>query len=173
MDDFRDAIAAFDGAVRRVLNTCRALPPEVWQAHPRPGFSVGEVLEHMTLSNVLFERRLTSILDKPVGEAPYANLEDGEIPHLFERATEPPGLAEPTGAWQNADLALAQFNASARPISQLAARDTGDLRRKGASHPVFGPLDGVQWALFAAAHNERHRSEIIGLAALSGARVHA
>jgi hypothetical protein len=167
MDEFRDAIAAFNGAVRRTLATCQSLTPEVWNAHLRAGFSIGEILEHMALSNGLFERRLASIIGKPAGDSVYACLEDEEIPHLFERAIEPPGIAEPTGEWRDSKEALARFSASARPISALATEDPGDLRRKGAPHPVFGPLDGVQWVLFTTAHNERHRSEIIGLAALA------
>ena len=30
-------------------------------------------------------------------------------------------------------------------------------------HPVFGLMDGLQWVLFAAAHTERHRAQLIGL----------
>ena len=167
MSEFTEATAAFDGAIGRALHTCRALPLESWNAHSPGRFSIAEVIEHMALSNRLFERRLGTIMAANAGEQPYAVLADAEVPHLFERASEPPGIAEPTGEWRDRDEALARFEESARGVSAFARQDTGDLRMKGAPHPLFGPLDGVQWALFAAAHNERHRSEIIGLAGLA------
>lgn len=107
---------------------------------------------------------LASLLKAPEGESPYAVIDDAEVPHLFERATEPPGIAEPTGEWRDRGQALERFQESGRRLSDLADKCEGDMRMKGAPHPIFGPLDGVQWAQFAAAHNERHRSEIIGLA---------
>ena len=165
--EFARAITAFDGAIRRTLDTCRALPLESWNAYFPGRFSIAEVVEHMALSNRLFERRLTSILAADTGEQLYTVLADAEVPHLFERASEPPGIAEPTGEWRDRDEALARFEESACGVSALAEKDPGDLRMKGGPHPIFGPLDGVQWALFAAAHNERHRSEIIGLAAIA------
>jgi hypothetical protein len=165
VSDFTGAVEAFDGAIRRTLETCRSLPPDRWNSHaPGRRHSIGEVVEHMALSNRLFQRRLRSILDGAPVDQPYSSLEDAEVPHLFERASEPPGIAEPTGEWRDRDAALSLFAESARPISEMAKEAVGDLRMKGAPHPVFGRLDGLQWALFAAAHNERHRSEIIGLA---------
>lgn len=167
MNDFIDSIRIFEGAISRTLQTCSALSADAWNTPQAGRFSIAEVVEHMALSNGLFERRLASILAGVGGDCLYAQLDDAEIPHLFERAAEPPGIAEPSGKWRDRDAALARFEESARAVSALASRDTGDLRTKGAPHPIFGPLDGVQWALFAAAHNERHRSEIIGLANLA------
>lgn len=170
MIEFSEATTAFDEAIGRVLQTCRALPVESWNARQAGRFSIAEVVEHMALSNRLFERRLGAILASDAGERPYTVLADAEVPHLFERAAEPPGIAEPTGDWRDREEALVRFEESARGVSVLAQQDTGNLRMKGAPHPLFGPLDGVQWALFAAAHTERHRSEIIGLAGLAGGR---
>jgi hypothetical protein len=31
----------------------------------------------------------------------------------------------------------------------------------GAPHPAFGLLDGEQWLLFASAHLERHRAQLL------------
>lgn len=167
MSRLTETVAAFDGAIRRTLETCRTLPPEAWNARfAGRRHSIAEVVEHMALSNRLFETRLRSILHASPKEKPYATLEDAEVPYLFERASEPPGIAEPTGEWRDRDVALTHFEESARPIAAMANEDVGDLRMKGARHPVFGPLDGLQWLLFAAAHNERHRSEIIGLGRL-------
>jgi hypothetical protein len=55
-----------------------------------------------------------------------------------------------------------------RGIEQWAAENVGrDLRAIGTPHPVFGLLDGVQWLLFAGAHTERHRAQLIGLVKLA------
>jgi hypothetical protein len=162
MGEFRDAIAAFDAATRRAVQTCASVPAGLWVQKDRSGTSMSEVVEHMALSNGLFLQRLEKILASPGGSDPYAQLEDAEIPHLFGRVDEPPGIAEPTGTWSDRDDALRSLEASAAPLVALS-NSAGDFRRRGARHPLFGPLDGVQWALFAEAHTERHRSELIGM----------
>lgn len=169
MVDFRAAIEKFEKASWRTIATCADVPSAAWASRPKPDqHSMAEVVEHMALSNALFAGRLRKIIASPAGETAHAVLDDDEIPHLFERVAEPPGIAEPSGAWVDRDDALARFEASAADVIAASASDLSDnaLRVRGAPHPLFGPLDGVQWALFAAAHTERHRSELIRLKSL-------
>lgn len=164
MIDFRTALASFDRASARTVATCVDVPAQDWATRPAGRrHAIAEVLEHMALSNDLFGARLRKIAEAPARDTPYAILHDDEIPHLFERVDEPPGIAEPTGAWTDVADAVRAFERSAAGVSSCVDLDDAQFRRRGARHPVFGPLDGVQWALFAAAHTERHRSEIIGL----------
>lgn len=162
MDAFETAMDGYRGAARRFLATCAGLSDTVWAA-PRSGrHSIAEVAEHVALSNALFAARLARLATAADSDVS-TPLEDGEIAHLFERAAEPPGIASPTGSWTDRRDALARiaesFEAATAPLASVP-----DMRRRVAAHPLFGPMDGVQWALFAAAHTERHRSEIIGLA---------
>lgn len=164
MIDLKHAIASFARASKRTVLTCADISPSHWVAHPRAGHhSMSEVVEHMALSNGLFAGRLERIFAAPARDSVYSVLDDEEIPHLFERVDEPPGIAEPSGSWVERDDALRQFEESAKRVIAFGEIDGASPRMRGAPHPLFGPLDSVQWALFAAAHTERHRSELIGL----------
>ncbi|UPT63001.1 MAG: DinB family protein [Hyphomonadaceae bacterium JAD_PAG50586_4] len=164
MSDYRTALASFERAVARTVLTCADVTPDDWVARPRQDrHSMSEVLEHMSLSNELFRARLEKIRTAPAAVERYSSLDDDEIPHLFERVDEPPGIAEPSGTWRAPKEAVRRFQESAAGILACADLDERLVRMRGAPHPLFGPLDGVQWALFAAAHTERHRSELIGL----------
>lgn len=161
MNDFLAAIQAFEDAARRASATFAAISDEAWTAPAAKGPLV-DIVEHMAISNDLFRARVEKLTVEPERPSACAVLEDGEIPHLFERAAEPPGVAQPTGTWHDRREAIRRFDASAQMLAEAARRASGDMRRRSARHPLFGPLDGVQWMAFAAAHTERHRSEIIG-----------
>jgi len=88
---------------------------------------------------------------------------DDEIPYLFYRGDEPPNVSTPTGSWTDIDSATEQFAASAESLATWYAESDLDLRAYAAPHPVFGTLDAMQWLLFAQAHIERHRAQVIGL----------
>lgn len=164
MSAYRIALASFERAVERTVLTCADVTPDEWVARPRSDrHSMSEVLEHMSLSNELFRARLEKTRTAPAAAEPYSSLEDDEIPHLFERVDEPPGIAEPSGTWRDPKEAVRRFQESAAGVMACADIDEELVRLRGAPHPLFGPLDVVQWALFAAAHTERHRSELIGL----------
>jgi hypothetical protein len=169
MDEFRAATESFRGAMRRAVATIASLDDAAWIAGAGRD-RLCDSVEHMAISNGLFRGRIAKIAGDPQRDAPYALLEDGEIAHLFERADEPPGVAEPTGTWTDRAIALDAFKRSGDALAETAAGAQTNMRLRGARHPLFGPMDGVQWMLFAAAHTERHRSDIIGrLAKLNAA----
>lgn len=170
--EFERAVQSFQASARRTVQTCEGIDAVTWVAQPpHRRHSISEVFEHVTLSIDLFRARLEKILASPEGAAAFSTYEDEEIPHLFERVDEPPGIAAPTGAWTDRDAALQKFGDAVAALVATAQSGSINMRTRGASHPIFGPMDGVQWALFAAAHTERHRSEIIGLSRLAPAVV--
>ena len=123
---------------------------------------MGDVAEHVTIANRGILARLSKIGSPIEGCAP--DVIDEEIPFLFFRGDEPPNVATPTGAWTSWKEAQATFQENATALASWVEETTLDLRAHGAPHPVFGLMDGMQWVLFAAAHMERHRSQLIGLA---------
>lgn len=163
MSEFQQAVDQFRRAVSRAIATCQSIPIEAWNGTPDQPISFGEILEHMAIANGLTGRRLQAIARIAEDDNFASALEDDEIPHVFWRGAEPPNLAVPTGTWTDRDEAIERFRSSMSELIDLASTECGDMRKKGEIHPIFGPLDGVQWALFAAAHTERHRSEMIGL----------
>lgn len=163
MSEFQQAVDQFRRAVSRAIATCQSIPIEAWNGTPDQPISFGEILEHMAIANGLTGRRLRAMASRDEDKNFVSALEDDEIPHVFWRGAEPPNLAVPTGTWTDRDHAIERFRVGTSELIELAFTDCGDMRKKGEPHPKFGPLDGVQWALFAAAHTERHRSEMIGL----------
>ena len=128
------------------------------KAYEVAGF-VTDTVEHVIASNRLFARQIAH-LAAGADTRPTTLYTDFEIGYLFDRAAEPPGIAAPEGKFTGHELleALAGSRAALREAGEVSS---GDMRLKSAPHPVFGELDGVQWALFAAAHTERHRAEIL------------
>jgi hypothetical protein len=138
------------------------LPGGRWLETPAGGgWSPNQVTEHVTVANgnicAVFGCRLQPILDAAPAVA------DDEIPYLFYRGDEPPGVAPPTGTWTDEEKARADFRASVDAIAAAGQSSPVDLRTVGFAHPAFGLLDGMQWILFAGAHLERHRAQIIAL----------
>jgi DinB superfamily len=160
--EFQHALVLFERAANRAILTCQAIPTELWQGSASRSDSFADVLEHMAIANELTSRRFKTLIGRESDESFSSSVEDDEIPHLFWRAPEPPGLAVPTGTWNDQDEAIERFRVGAASLAELAKGEYGDMRRKGDRHPIFGFLDGVQWALFAAAHTERHRAGILG-----------
>lgn len=99
----------------------------------------------------------------PPSEGRVPDVLDDEIPYLFYRGDEPPNVAKPTGAWTSWPDAETTFREGATALLVLLDEPNVDLRTLGLAHPIFGWMDGMQWVLFAAAHTERHRSQLIGL----------
>lgn len=158
-------VEAFD----RFVATAESTRGEDWTLreghHP---WSLGDTVEHVTISISNIARRLETISSRPLnGEKP--GVVDFEIPYLFYRGDEPPNVATPTGAYHaDRGAALAGFCKAADAFEQLVQATQLDLRLYGAPHPWFGVLDGVQWILFAGAHAERHRAQVIGQLSRAG-----
>ncbi|HXK24606.1 MAG TPA: DinB family protein [Myxococcota bacterium] len=165
MSEKSAAIAGIRGAAERLRAECARASGAQWSARPAPdAWSVAHVAEHVAISN----RGILATLGKRVTASPLAgratDVLDLEIPYLFYRGEEPPQVATPTGDWTQ-PAALDALDASSRALLDWAEDCALDLRAVGASHPAFGLLDGIQWLLFAAAHMERHRAQVLGLLA--------
>jgi DinB family protein len=161
-----DATAAADqlgAASDRFVGECAGIGAAQWRFRPGPDlWSMAHVTEHVGTSNGNILRLLTTrLLDHPL-DGRTSDVLDVEIPYLFYRGDEPPTVAVPGGDW-TWTFACEALTTSARSILQWAAGVRTDLRTVAVPHPVFGLLDGVQWLLFAAAHTERHRAQLIGL----------
>lgn len=152
-------------ATARFVEQCRRASPAQWRFRATPhAWSMGDVAEHVAIANRNILRRLASSLaaSPMAGRSPA--VADEEIPYLFYRGDEPPTIATPTGTWTAWPAVEATFHGDAAALAQWALETTLDLRAHGLPHPVFGLLDGYQWLLFAGAHTERHRAQLIGLA---------
>lgn len=161
MTTTRDAGALMRRRTDRFLECVGGMTGEQWLYRPPSGgWSVSEVTEHVATSNRGVLGRLRNGLETPLPGP--LGVADDEIPFLFYLGDEPPGVATPTGEWTDLSTAVAEFDTRAQAVVDFAAETDLDLREHGCSHPIFGVLDGAQWLLFAGAHTERHRRQLIG-----------
>ena len=158
------ALQLLRDTTERFVHQCNLASSAQWNSRPKPeAWSMGDVAEHVTIANRGILARLSKTLEgSPIGgRAP--GVIDDEIPYLFYRGDEPPNVATPTGAWTSWKEVQPTFLESATALRSWVEATTLDLRAYGVPHPVFGLMDGMQWVLFAAAHTERHRAQLIGL----------
>ena len=157
------ALQLLRDATQRFARQCDLASSTRWNVRPEPGeWSMGDVAEHVTMANRGILARLSKALPPLDGRRP--EVIDEEIPFLFFRGDEPPNVATPTGTWTSWNEVQETFREHAAALSSWVEETALDLRAHGAPHPAFGLMDGIQWGLFAAAHMERHRSQLIALA---------
>jgi hypothetical protein len=160
MTTIGDVTATIRRNAGRFYDALDGMSESQWSYRPSDGaWSVSEVAEHVAISNRGILKRLSGglvPLTEPVGVV------DDEIPYLFYVGDEPPNVSTPTGTWVDVADAATAFEASAVAVAEWAERTNLDLRAYGTGHPIFGMLDGMQWLLFAAAHTERHRMQLVG-----------
>lgn len=131
--------------------------PEVW--------SVGQTAEHTAGVFRNIQRLMAKkLLDTPFPAGSRSPMGDEVIVRLManrDKRYSAPEFTLPTGKWAGATPLIADFVESRRLLLEWLAARTEDLRGYGVPHPLIGPMDGVQWLLFAAAHTERHTRQIV------------
>jgi uncharacterized damage-inducible protein DinB len=161
-----DHIEKLMQAALRFEGDCAKADQARWTARPNGVvWSMAQVAEHVTITNGILAGTFSRL--KPLGDRVLGVIDD-EIPYLFYRGEEPTEFATPIGDWTDWNSRAGLFRASVARLEQ-ECRQLQAPRTVGASHPIFGLLDGVQWLMFASAHIERHRAQLIGLMA-TGAR---
>lgn len=161
MSEKAEALQSLRDATDRFVLQCGRVA-DAWGYRPHArAWSIGDVAEHVAIANHGIAARLSTLLASPMSGAPAVI--DAEIPYLFYQGDEPPNIATPTRSWNALVEVESRFRASVKPLVSWAENVDADLRAYGLPHPIFGVLDGLQWLLFATAHMERHRAQIIGL----------
>jgi hypothetical protein len=138
-----------------------------WRTRPAGhAWSIGETAEHVaSASGNVAERLARKLLASPF-PAGVPRFDDAAIaPAMFDTDAPPPPLALPTGRFARPEEGVAALRAACDALAAFALRTTADLRAYGLPHPLFGPFDGVQWLLFAAAHTENHAPDLRALRA--------
>jgi hypothetical protein len=145
-----------------LVDSARGLSSSQWDFKPAPErWSIAEIIEHV----VLIEGRVHAIVSK-LDEAPLcdpesnlAGIDDFIVNEVPIRSTklQAPAHVSPTHRWPGPE-ALEHFIESREKTIQLLA--TSVLRGHVVPHPIFGPWDGYQWLVAAAAHSARHTDQI-------------
>lgn len=137
-----------------------------WGAHPIPDrWSLSETAEHTAVVLRGIERLCTTrMLAMPLAaDDPARRVRDGDTVRLMadrRRAVPAPEMVMPKGRWATREEFARDFTAASEGLIAWAREHAGVLRAVGAPHPVFGPMDGMQWLEFVAAHTNRHAEQI-------------
>jgi len=175
--DIHQAVRYFEQTRGRVIEATRGISEAQWRFKPAPDrWSTQQNLEHM----VIVEERVLGPIREQLAQAPgppadrdYQVVDRIIYEQFPDRSikAKAPEFIEPTGQWSLAD----SLNRLSRNYERLTAlvESTHDLRDHVLESPplrfitngVHQTMDGYQWALAAAAHDQRHLNQILEIQA--------
>lgn len=159
------------GTVRaELLGAVRDLPPDLAQATPDPEvskWSVAEVLEHLDRAERLVVKGLDWTLGQAEKEGAPRFPSNGLVNRPPANPIRPPKGTIPAPKETEGDWSLSKNEA----VSALTETRTAllallprailfDPREVTMPHPVFGPIDLLQWYEFEWMHERRHLAQI-------------
>ncbi|HXW96010.1 MAG TPA: DinB family protein [Gemmatimonadales bacterium] len=159
------ALLAMEQSIERFLASLDGVTAEAYLAEPASGgWSLAQNAEHITVVVRGVERLLsTRILQQPLAtDDPSRRVTDADLPRLLaNRAVTivAPESVRPKGRWTMRDEMATALRTSVAGLRAWAMATDADLRAFGAPHPIFGPLDGIQWIQFLAVHTDRHAAQ--------------
>jgi DinB family protein len=171
--DVNQARRYFDQTRQRVVEVTTGLSDAQWRFKPGPErWSIAENLEHMV---IVQERVLGMVLPRLAeGPAPAADRDHQRIDAIVlekipDRSikAKAPDFLNPTGQWAPT-AALERLYGNYGRVARLVESAAG-LREHVLEAPplrivtngAFDTMDGYQWALTLAAHDERHVRQIL------------
>ena len=148
-----------------VLKATKGLTEVQWNFKPAPDrWSVAECTEHIAAAeDYIFGMVKEKVMSAPPrGEPTDVKAIDEfvlkAIPDRSKKVQAPEPL-RPSNRFGSPEDSLKHFRESrARTIAFV--KDTKDLREHAADSPLGKKLDAYEWALFIAAHSERHTKQI-------------
>lgn len=157
----------------RIAEATSRLSDAQWLFKPAPDrWSIGENLEHM----VLVQERVLDRLQRELAQAPAPAADRDSmridaivlerIPDRSVRVQGPPPV-QPTGRWTSPEVFSRLFQNYSR--LHTFVQTTPDLRAHLLEAPplrvltkgAYDTLDGYQWVLALAGHDERHLRQIL------------
>jgi uncharacterized damage-inducible protein DinB len=154
-----------------VEDAVKGLTDAQWKYKPAPDrWSIAEIVEHLAVIEDVIKGVFAKLPDgpPPAADREATKIDQELLAKTLDRTTkyEAPPQARPAARW-TAEGALQHFIQSRTQTGELL-RSTPDLRAHTVTHPVFGPMDGYQWVLAAAAHSARHTQQILEVKADPG-----
>ena len=171
MTETDDALVALAKATVDFLATLDGVGAEEYLASPGPGrWSLAENAEHTAVVIRSAERLLTTrLLQQPLAvDDPARRVRDADLPRFLAdrmRAIDAPEFVRPKGRWPIRHEMTSALEAATAGIVNWARATPADLRSFGVPHPIFGPMDGIQWINFLAVHTDRHARQSLEIRA--------
>jgi len=162
----REVITALTEAQREMEVCCADITPEQELRRIGDGWTVAQVVEHIAIVDG-GAGRIVSNIAKQVAAVPEtsddpvaSSLDRYRVPDPSFRKVVAPEMVRPMSGAPVAESSARVRESRARLIAALEAASGTALGGAHFPHPIFGPLDGYQWALLAAQHQRRHLVQI-------------
>ena len=163
----RDKVVQYLMTTRdQVIAETEKLSDVQWNFKAGPDrWSVGEVVEHLALAESFLAEARQKVMAGPAPTADQLAKAKGQdavilkaIPDRTQKVQAPEPIQPKQRLGPREKVAAAYRSRRANTLN-YAQKTTDDLRSRVGDSPL-GPLDGYQWLLFTAAHNERHLGQI-------------
>lgn len=129
-------------------------------------WSVGEILEHLILSETGTSKVIRKMLKEKAGTLPPYPADDSvlsvrAIPPPQGKAIAPEGVRPKGPARPKADVMAELAECRARTLESLAMLSGADPRAAEFPHPRLGPINLYEWpALTIGSHERDHQAQI-------------
>jgi uncharacterized damage-inducible protein DinB len=160
--EIKDVAEQLEIARGELIVVVSGLTEEQARTRPAPDrWSVLECLEHVSF----VERRFLGMVRASEPGTP-AERDAAKEAALKERVIDrssrrtAPEAVRPTGKHTSISEALQEFNATRDETLRFASEQGVELLSRSASHPVLGPLNGVEALLLIAGHGRRHTAQM-------------
>lgn len=157
-----EVITALTAAQHDMDAVCAGISPEQELRRIGDGWTVAQVVEHVAIVEG-GAGRIVSNIAKQVADTPETSdepvattLDRYRVADPSLRKVEAPDMVQPVNGAPLAESMARLRESRARLIAAFEAASGTALGAAHFPHPLFGPLDGYQWGLFAAQHQRRH-----------------
>ena len=165
-DERQHLVDLLEANAKKFLADIEHVNDEQWKFKPASNaWSVGEVSEHITLSEGLLYSIVQKTLLAPADDEKAKTLAGNEkqlLVSVMDRSVkaQAPEVIKPTGRFVTKKELIDAFKiARAQTINYI--KTTQDpLKNHVARHPAFGELTTYQWLVFIAGHADRHVAQL-------------
>ncbi|MBI2796578.1 MAG: DinB family protein [Gemmatimonadetes bacterium] len=170
-----DVLERLDAVRDRLVDALETLSDAQWNWAPdQRAWSAAHIAEHLAVIAYGTSRMLTDRFEtlEPASFTPEQQArKDARIPLAVANRgvkLESPEHVRPKSRWSSRAETMAKLLYGHDAVADAVRNATVDLRSRTAPHPYLGAFDGMQWAVFTAAHADRHLAQLDELRALPG-----
>lgn len=167
MTDLRpEAVSLLEDSAREFVERADHIRLDAWErVPPSGGWSPIQLAEHLALVELSCVKALPrKLFAEPAGEEILEVTRQREpgLALWYESGKKrvAPDFVTPAGQWPSSQEVIGAFNTHRAANIETYRHGPEDLRAYAFAHPVLGPLDGYQWAVFLAEHLRRHLRQL-------------
>jgi uncharacterized damage-inducible protein DinB len=165
-DERQYVVDLLEANAKKFLDDIEHVSDEQWKFKPVPNaWSVGEVSEHITLSESLLYSIVQKTLLAPPDDEKAKTLAGNEkqlMVSVMDRSVkaQAPEVIKPTGRFVTKQELIEAFKIARSQTINYVKTTQDPLKNHVANHPAFGDLTTYQWLVFIAGHASRHVAQL-------------